>query len=377
MIRLRGFLRWATLGIGSLTGLVGIVVGIALLIPGCSVGYVTRQSVTHLRVLAARADVDEALEEGTIPEEWRPKIETIRDAKRYGANELGLPTEDLYETISLAKAGPTSIVTACPKDSLTPVTWWFPFVGRVAYKGYYNPDGAERLAEKLRTKGNDVLMYQASAFSTLGWFDDPIRPSMLRGDDEDLANLVLHEAAHRVLYWKGQTDFNESFASFVGDVGAIRYVERRFGDGCDLCQRARAAREDAPRFGDLIERTVERLRALYAGPISPDEKLARRQEVFAWAKEEYGRISWAGHAYDGFLRRDLDNAVILSYRRYGEGQEVFNEVLRRCDGDLGAAMAFVEALDWPHLPKKERRATTPLALLEDRLAAGAPCLQER
>ena len=370
---LRKAIRWLFLGLGSAGSLVALVLGFALLIPGCSVGYMTRQSVAHLRVLAAREPVDRAIADGKIPDEWIPKLETIDDAKRFGVEQLGLPAEDLYETISLAPVGPTWIVTACPKDSLVPVTWWFPVVGRVAYKGFYNRDGADRLSNRLREKGNDVQSYPAAAFSTLGWFEDPIRPSMLEGDEERLANLVLHEASHQVLYWKGQTDFNESFATFVGDVGALRYLEMRFGEGCEACRAAQATRADAPVFGRLIERIVERLEALYAEPVSRDEKVRRREEIFAWAKEEYSRIAWQGRSAAGFATRDLDNAIILSYRRYGSGQEVFDRLLQHCDGDLVAAIRFVRDLGWTDLPGKERRGIDPLEYLETRLEEGAGC----
>jgi predicted aminopeptidase len=366
----RTFGGWAARGAAWAVAGLAAIAGVALLLP--PVRYLARQSFAHLRVLAAREPVDDAIAAGKVPEAWLPGLETIRDARRFGAEALGLPTADLYGTISLAKVGPTWIVTACPQDALRPVTWWFPVVGRVAYKGYYNKEGAEGLAARLREEGNDVLVYPAPAFSTLGWFADPIRPSMLDGDDEELANLVLHEAAHRVLYWKGETDFNESFASFVGDVGAVRYLEATRGEGCDPCRRAIAARRDAPRFGALVERVAERLEALYAEPIPRDEKIRRRREVFAWAKEEYGREGFAD-AYDHFLRRELNNAVLLSYRRYGSGQEAFDRALERCGGDLPAAMRFVQAIGWPALPRTERRATTPLALLERRLLAGAAC----
>jgi predicted aminopeptidase len=370
---LRRTVRWIGLGVGSTAGLTLLLMGISLLIPGCSVGYVTRQSVAHLRVLAAREAIDPAIEIGKIPEEWIPKIETIRDAKKYGAEVLGLPTKDLYKKISLAPIGPTWIITASPQDALTPVTWWFPVVGRVAYKGYYNKEGAEKLAAELQAEGNDVMMYAASAFSSLGWFNDPIRPSMLKGSDQRLANLVLHESAHSYLYWKGQTDFNESFASFVGDLGAIRYLEHRQGEDCEECRRAWADRLDGPLFGELIQRTVQRLEELYAEPISREEKIRRREEVFDWARGEHGKIEWHGTAYSGFPQRELDNAILLSYRRYGSGQETFEAVLRRCAGDLGAAMGFVRDLGWKELPRRERKTTDPLDLMEKRLAEGVLC----
>jgi len=370
---LRRAWRWVSVGAGSAAIGLAILIAVALLVPGCGVGYLCRQSAAHLKVLAAREPVADAIAAGKVPAEWLPRLDTIADAKRFGAATLGLPTAKLYETISLAKVGPTWIVTACPQDSLEPVTWWFPIVGRVPYKGDYDRAAAEKLAEQLREDGNDVQLYPASAFSSLGWFDDPIRPSMLEGDDADIANLVLHESAHRVLYWKGVTDFNESFATFVGDVGAIRYLEGRFGAGCEPCRRAQAARADAPRFADLIERTLARLRELYGEPVTRDEKLRLREEVFAWAREEHGRIAWNGEEYAGFRKRTLDNAVLLSYRRYGSGQDRFDAVLARCEGDLARAIAFVRDSGWPELPHSVRRATPPLDYLGQKLERGDPC----
>lgn len=369
--RARRLVRWGLRGGAAVTLLAVVVLGAGLVIPGCPVGYVTRQSASYLRVLAARQPVERALAAGEIDAEWLPKIETLQDAKRFGAQRLGLPADNLYETISLAQPGPTWVVTACARDSLTPVTWWFPVVGRVTYKGFARREHAEREIERLGDV--DVLFYPVSAFSTLGWFRDPIRPSMLRGDDEGIVNLVLHEAAHGVLYWKGQTDFNESFASFVGDVGAAMYLEDRLGPDCEPCVRAQAARVDAPRFSALISEVVERLNHLYDEAVGRDEKIRRREEVFDWAKERYRETSWEGSSYDYFLQRDLDNAVILSYRRYDSGRGAFDALLGHCGEDLTAAIRFVQALDWPGLPRTRRQETSPMELLQEKLDEGLPC----
>jgi predicted aminopeptidase len=196
---------------------------------------------------------------------------------------------------------------------------------------------------------------------------------MLRGDHEGIVNLVLHEAAHGVLYWKGQTDFNESFASFVGDVGAVMYLEDRLGPDCEPCARARTARADAPRFSALISEVVERLNHLYDEPVSRDDKLRRREQEFHRAKERYREITWEGDTYDYFLQRDLDNAVILSYQRYDSGQGLFDALLARCDEDLIAAIRFVQHLDWPGLPGARRREVSPMDLLQEKLDEGLPC----
>ncbi len=324
--------------------LAALAIGISLLIPGCPVGYVARQSASYLRVLAARQSVDAAVASGRVPEEWRAKLEVLQDAKRFGTTILQLPAEHLYETISLAQSGPTWVVTACAKDSLTPVTWWFPVVGRVSYKGFARREHAEQQARRLGDV--DLLLYPAAAFSTLGWFRDPIRPSMLDGSDTRIANTVLHEAAHGVLYWQGQTDFNESFATFVGDAGALQYLEDRLGEDCSPCIAASHARTVSPRFSGFIQDVVERLETLYSEPISREEKILQREEVFSWAKTRYQEIPWAGDTYDYFIQRKLDNAVILSYRRYDSGQDIFHELLAYFDGDLPATIDFIRSLPW-------------------------------
>ena len=351
-----------------------LILVLGLVLPGCSVGYVTRQSVTHLRVLAARQGVDKALAGGEIPPEWAPKIEIIRSAKEFGQVELGLSTEDLYETISVVRPDPTWVVTACPRDSLAPVTWWFPVAGRVAYRGYYDREDAERFADKLRGKELDVLVRPAGAFSTLGWFSDPIRPSMLKGDEADLANLVLHEAAHRLLYIKGQTDFNESFASFVGDEGTLLYLEDRHGSDCEICRRVRDAHADARVFSGFLASVLDELEALYAEETSREEKIRRRESVFAAARQRFETLPWQGDTYAWFPDRRLDNAVLLSLRRYEGRRDLFQELLLRCDDKLSRAVAAVATrVNWKELPRRERRRSDPFQLLEAILAESPGC----
>jgi predicted aminopeptidase len=370
----RRILRRLALWSGGLLGAAALILALGLALPGCSVGYVTRQSATHLRVLAAREPVDEALAGGEIPPEWVPKIETIRSAKEFGQVELGLSTEDLYETISVVRPDPTWVVTACPRDSLSPVTWWFPVAGRVAYRGYYDREDAERFADKLRGKDLDVLVRPAGAFSTLGWFSDPIRPSMLDGGEADLANLVLHEAAHRLLYIKGQTDFNESFASFVGDEGTLLYLEDRHGSHCDICRQVRDAHADARVFSGFLASVLDGLGALYAEETSREEKIRRREDLFAAARRRFETLPWQGDTYAWFPDRRLDNAVLLSLRRYEGRRDLFQDLLARCDDELSRAVAAVATrVNWKELPRRERKKSDPFQLLEAILAESTGC----
>ncbi|MFQ5719435.1 MAG: aminopeptidase [Acidobacteriota bacterium] len=371
--RLRLLLRRAAVWGGSSLALGIAVLVIALLIPGCTAGYVTRQSITHLHVLAARQPVERMLDEDAVPEEWRAKIAIIQDARAFGVETLDLPASDLYRTISLVHPDPNWIVTASPRDALRPVTWWFPAAGRVAYRGYYSRAGAGRFADRLRRRRLDVLVRPSDAFSTLGWFADPIRPAMMDRSEASLVDLVLHEATHRVVYFKGQTDFNESFASFVGETGTLLYLAARHGAGCDLCRRTAAAYADEETFGAFIADLVTRLEDLYSRPISSEEKIRRRQAIFDAARQRSRTLPWQGHGHDGFAHASLDNAVILSLRRYGKDRDLFSRVLSACDGDLARSIHTVRNLGWSDLSRRQKRSGDPFTLLRDRLATADKC----
>lgn len=349
------------------------LVAASLLLCGCSVGYVARQSVAHVHVLAARQPVDKAIARGRVPEEWIEPIRVIEEAREFGVRRLGLPAENLYRSISLVRPGPTWVVSASAKDALRPVSWWFPVTGRVDYRGYYNRGGAEKLARRLGAKELDVLVRPAGAFSTLGWFADPIRPSMLDRSESELVNLVLHEAAHRVLYLSGQTDFNESFASFVGDAGALLYLRERYGAGCDLCRETEAGFADELTFRHFLDGFVEELHAYYARSVDREQKIRGRDEIFRGAQERFARLDWNSSGYEWFEKLELDNARILSFQRYAGDRSVFERVLDACDGDLGAAIRFVETLGWKKVPKREREQIDPFRLLQRRLDEGATC----
>ncbi|MFQ5671269.1 MAG: aminopeptidase [Acidobacteriota bacterium] len=354
-------------------GSLAVLAGSAVLVPGCSAVYVARQSLTHLRVLAARQPVDRAIARGKIPDDWLPKIETIRKARAFGSQRLGLPTDDLYTTISVVRPSPTWVVTASPKDRLQPVTWWFPVVGRVAYRGYYDRQDALRFAGRLRQRDLDVLVQPASAFSTLGWFSDPIRPSMLQEDEAGLADLVLHEAAHRVLYIKGQTNFNESFASFIGEEGALLFLRDRHGAGCVRCGAARTATEDARIFSGLLASLVADLKRLYAEPLSRDQKILRREAVFRQARARFRELAWRGDSFAWFPRLNLDNAVVLSLRRYQDRRPLFEDLRARCGGSLSRTLLALEEMDRAEFSRADWKRSDPFTLLEQFLQSASPC----
>ena len=349
-----------------------IVSAAALLtLPACMVSYLGRQGLAQLQVLAHREPLEQAMQRMTPAE--REKVALLIDARQFGKKELSMPIEGVYETWSGVHTDPIWNVSACHKDRLEPYLWKYPMFGAMPYIGFYDRKDADLERKRLQEQGFDVQLYGAGAFSSLGWFSDPVVPSMLRYDTISLVNTVLHESAHRFLFVKGAIEFNESFASFVGDQAAIRFFATRHGWEHEITRRAIGERLDAAVFGEFIQQVVLKLETLYRRKdLSRAQKIAHRDGVFADAKVDYGRLPLQTDEYDSFQRRELDNAVILSYRRYGSGQELFDQLLERCDGDLNAAMALTRQLDAAKVPSGQKKLA-PFTQLKQWLESDAHC----
>ncbi len=341
-----------------------------LLLPGCMAGYLVKQGATQLRVLAHRVPVEEALP--TLDEEARTKVALVEEAKAFAKSALGLPVEGVYETYSSFHADPIWNISACPKDRLEPYTWRYPVVGRLPYIGFYDREDAEKERLRLLAMDLDVMMYGAGAFSSLGWFEDPIVPSMLRYRPVTLVNVVIHESAHRYLYFSGQAAFNESFASFVGDVGTIRFFASRDGPDHPNTRYVKGVRTDARLFEAFIDTLIAKLEALYDNDmLSRDQKLARRETLFQEAQRNFRALPLQTGVHDRFATEPLDNARILAMRRYGR-QALFDRLLEACQGDLTAAMRTVRTLDPRHAPRSEKKKD-PFARLNALLDGGNGC----
>jgi predicted aminopeptidase len=267
-----------------------------LLLPGC---YLVRQAEGQLSILFNLRDLDEMLADPSVPDETKSKLRFVREVKDFGEREMGLTRSDNYTAYYDTKGRPiTWIVSACAKDRFEPYTWWFPIVGTVPYKGHFRREDAVAEARALEADGYDVHLGGAAAYSTLGYFTDPILSTMIDYPDEQLAALILHELTHGTVWLPGGTDFNEGLASFVGWQGALEFARKRHGVGSVEYDRA--------------------VRALAAEELRD----ARAKEVFLKLAELY-----RSDAPDKVARRDavagirVNNAEILMMRRYGRYDE--------------------------------------------------------
>ena len=170
--------------------------------------------------------IQEILEDEKMDHEAKEKIRFVQEVKRYGEEKLGLTRTKSYSKYFEVKDSVLHVITASEKDCLQLYHWDFPITGKVTYKSFFTREGVLREKKFLEEKGYDTFVQQAGAYSTLGWLKDPIFSSMLRWDEATLANLILHEMTHATVYFKGQTDFNEQMATFVGNHGAIDFLVR-------------------------------------------------------------------------------------------------------------------------------------------------------
>ena len=327
---------------------VGAVVLITSLASACSPIYVIRAGIAEAKILRARRPIPEVILDPVTDERTKTKLTFVVEARNYAIDEFGLDVGRSYTSFSQLKSDTLAMVlSAAHRDQLTPKTWWFPIVGRVPYKGYFNENAAIEEQGKLEEDGFDTFLRPTAAFSTLGWFADPLLSSLLRLDEVDLVETVLHELSHNHLFVKGQVRFNESFATFVGRAGAIEFFCNRQGGGPDTvkCLRAQARWRDHQRFEEFIEGLVEQLQVVYQDTaLAYETKLSERETIFDRHLEIFAdevQPSFEASTYQGFLVTPLNNATLLTRIRYHHRLQDFQALLER-EGDLRLAVEFLK-----------------------------------
>jgi predicted aminopeptidase len=296
-----------------------ILMAFGLTASGCSPLYVMRAAYEEGKILWRREPISEFLEKPGTVADTKEKLALVLAVRDYADKTLKMNVGGSYSSYSYVdRPALTYILTAVPKTELKPYTWWFLFVGRVPYKGYFSREDANRAAAELQREGYDTVIRTSAAFSTLGWFDDPLLSNLLRYDRVTLANIIFHELLHNTLYVKGSTAFNESLANFVGGHAAIDFFRDKFGEGSAEHQRAVLAWQGELEFADFLEGVTSTLKALYASNISIEDKLRLREEVFARSKAEWARRIADPPRYRSrdFLQRPFNNAVIIQYTLY-------------------------------------------------------------
>jgi len=333
-----------------------IIVG-TLALGGCgTVGYYAQAIHGQMELLAKRQPIQSIIDDPTTDAELRGRLTFIQRVRAFSVTELRLPNNGSYRSYADVQR-PYLVwnVFAAPELSVEPVQWCFLFVGCLSYRGYFAEARAQGFAAGLADQGHDVLVAGIAAYSTLGWFDDPVPNTVLHYSDVALAGLIFHELAHQMTYIDDDSTFNESFATAVELEGARRWV---LANGTP--ERFDAYLTEKRRKDEFIGLLMDyraRLAALYSSKREVHEKRAAKVRVFAELRAEYQQLKkgWDGYGgFDHWMGQGLNNARLISVGLYHQHLPGFQALLERHDGDLAAFYRAVEKLG--RLPKAERDA---------------------
>ena len=291
-----------------------------------------------------RRPVDEVIQDADSPGALKERLILIKQARRFSIEELYLPDNDSYRSYAdLERDFVVWNVFAAPEFSLQPKQWCYPVAGCVAYRGYFSKQNAERRAEKLKRDNFDVVVGGVTAYSTLGRFSDPVLSTMMRWTDLDLVAVLFHELAHQQLYVKDNSEFNESFASAVEEIGIERWLMSR--DETDRLDEYRSSREFRRQLMEYVQSARAELDILYASSADESEMRERKLEILAALREEAGqKVEQTGRAAPGWLKSPLNNAALVPLSLYQGRLGEFREMLAQCEGDLRCFYERAEAL---------------------------------
>ncbi|KPG99415.1 aminopeptidase [Pseudomonas sp. RIT-PI-q] len=326
-----------------------------LLLNGCaSVSYYGQLASGQLQLLRAREPVSDVIADPGRDQQLRAHLAQSQKARTFASQQLHLPDNQSYRLYAdISRPFVVWNVFATPEFSLTPQNHCFPIAGCVAYRGYYSQSAARGEAALQRQQGMDVSIGGVEAYSTLGWFNDPIISSMMGWGDERLATLIFHELAHQRFYVKDDTEFNESFATFVEQEGTRQWRAVR-----GLAPENGAQEQHRDQFIQLVLDTRKRLERLYALPLPADQMRQRKAAEFERLRGEYRQLrdsQWAGDKrYDAWINAPMNNARLLPFGLYDQWVPAFATLFRQKSGDWVKFYAAVEKLG--ALPVGERKA---------------------
>ncbi len=314
------------------------------------VNYGLMQLRGQLRVVNEAIPLEEFLNDSTTTKEQREKVEIIIEAKAFAFEKLGINYSENYSTI-FNQEGKASmfVVSATDPYAFKPRLWKFPIIGTFPYKGYFDLEKAREEALRIREEeGMDVSVRTAGGWSTLGWFRDPVLSNMLKRSEGDLASLIIHELTHGTLFVKDSVTFNENLASFIGDRGAILFLEEKYGKDSEQVNDFIFSNQDEESFKLYMLGAAQQLDSLYKSitDLGLEEKEFLKTDMIEQIKVNFDTLSFKSERYVGYFDDFTpNNTFFMSLLRYNSQQDLLALTLEnQFDGDLLAYLEHLKAV---------------------------------
>jgi predicted aminopeptidase len=308
-----------------------------------SLSYYLDAAHGHMDLLAKAQPLDEILQQTDVKVKLRQQLTTFQQARAFASRQLHLPENNSYKTFSdLGRDYVVWNLVAANEFSTAPRQWCFLLVGCFSYRGYFEKHKVDAYALQLKQQGLDVYIAGVSAYSTLGWFDDPIVSSMLYSSEARRVGIVFHELAHQLMYRKNSTAFNESFAMAVEEEGIRRWFE--YTNKPVLLDRYKEDKARSSQFHQMLLQTKNKLNQLYAQNLTATEKRQQKQQILISINDDYAmlRRQWGGFTgYDKWMSQPLNNAHFVPVQTYHELVPMFKTILKEQGNDLEAFYAEV------------------------------------
>ena len=322
-------------------------ISLVLTSTGCAqLSYYAQATQGQLGLVASAKPIDQWLADPNVSDQLKQRLTRTQQIRKFAVQELELPDNGSYTKYAdLNRPYVVWNVIATPELSMKPVQWCFPIAGCVDYRGYYRKEDAQRFANDLRSQGYEVRVSGVPAYSTLGWFDDPVLSTFIAYPEAEVARMLFHELAHQVAYAPGDTPFNESFATTVESIGVEQWLDKHGNP--DSRERYRQFRQRKRDFIDLLTQHRQRLEEVFATDISDDEKRNQKALVITSLKQAYHQIrdeKWGGYSgYDQWFNEPITNAHFVLVATYEELVPAF-QALHAKSGSMKKFYANVQAM---------------------------------
>jgi len=300
----------------------------------------------QVSLLIGGRSIQEMLTDPSVSANLKRQFKQVAEVKNFAEQKLGLkPTQNYEKYLDLGRDYLVMVLTVSPPLKMESYTWWFPIVGTVPYKGFYNKEMGLKEKKSFEDQGYETHFRPSPAYSTLGKLQDPLLNTMLLYGEFYLVSTVIHESVHASLWIPGDVTFNENLASFIGYYGALEYFAQKYGKNNKKYQEALARQTDQKIFATFIKELHDKLKKLYESDAFTANKYERKAHIIEEMKTRYKLDivkKFKGSGYAGFEQRTWNNAMIMAYQHYDQEQDFFEKLLKQEKGNIAKLMQFLQ-----------------------------------